>query len=189
MTTAIGERIGATPAQVMPRDWTDRELLDACLTKDNRAWKELLRRYDDSLRGGVYKQLASIVDHLPSDHRDDIMGAFYLKLVDRDMSALRGFDWEKGSSFFSWLCFIVLQRATEYVADMFGRGTAEPVEAALDLADEGGVLRSGRKRMRGSLSARVRKDKARKAAANEKLMAEEQRPSRRRARGKRLLKK
>jgi hypothetical protein len=189
MTTAIDERISAAAAPVAPRDLTDRDLLDACLRKGNDAWKELMRRYDDSLRGVVYKQLAPIAERLPSDHRDDIMGAFYLKLVDRDMSALRCFDWEKGSALFSWLCFLVAQCATDYVADAFGRGTAEPVEAALDLADEGGVLRSGRKRMRGSLSARVRRQKARNAAAAKKRIAEEQRPSRRRARGKRLLKK
>ena len=186
MTTAIREHNNAGAAVVAVREWTDRELLAACIQKDNRAWQELIRRYDDSLRGAVYKQLASCIDRLPSDHRDDIMGAFYLKLVDHDMRALRCFDWQKGSALFKWFAFVVAQCATDYLIDVLGRPEYEPLDAALEVPEEGGVLRSGRGRFRGSLSERVRKEKAREAEAEEKRLREEKRPCRRRAKARRM---
>jgi hypothetical protein len=172
MTTAIREHESAVAGAVAVREWTDREVLDACIRKDNRAWQELMRRYDGPLRGVVYKQLAHCEKRLPSDFRSDIMGAFYLKLIERDMSALRCFDWDKGKALFKWFAFIVAQCATDYLIDTLGRPEYEPIEAALEVADEGGVLRSGRPRLRGSLSARVRKEKAREAESETKRVAE-----------------
>jgi len=187
MTTAIREDNHGVTAMVAValQDWTDRELLAACIQKDNGAWIELMRRYDSSLRGVVYKQLASCIDRLPSDHRDDIMGAFYLKLVDHDMHALRCFDFEKGKALFKWFAFVIAQCATDYLVDALGRPEYEPLDAAVEVPEEGGVLRSGRGRLRGSLSERVRKEKAREAAAEEKRLREEQRPCRRRAKARR----
>jgi hypothetical protein len=58
MTTAIRKHDNAGAAVAAARDWTDRELLAACIQKDNRAWQELMRRYDGPLRGAVYKRLS-----------------------------------------------------------------------------------------------------------------------------------
>jgi hypothetical protein len=113
------------------------------------------------------------------------MGAFYLKLVDHDMNALRCFDFEKGSALFKWFAFIVVQCATDYLADVLDRPDYDQLDVALEVPEEGGVLRSGRSKFRGSLSERVRKDKAREAEAEQKRLREEQRPCRRRAKARR----
>src|SRR4051812_41496524 len=82
--------------------FTDQELFEACIARDERAWAEMMTRYDRPLRAVVYKQLESWLKAMPSDFRDDVMGAFYLKLVDHNMAALRCFDWSKGTASFKW---------------------------------------------------------------------------------------
>src|SRR6185369_3790180 len=51
---------------------TDREVLDACIQKDDAAWRELHRRFDKPMRIEAYKRLgARLVARLPSDYDDD----------------------------------------------------------------------------------------------------------------------
>jgi hypothetical protein len=182
MTTAIREREHDPAAVVAVKDWTDRELLTACLQNDNRAWQELMRQYDGPLRGVVYKRLLHSLDRLPSDYRDDVMGAFYLKLIERNMSALRSFNWEKGTALFKWLSFIVVQCAVDYLREALATPEFEPLTSALEVAEEGGVLMSGRGRMTGSLSGRVLAEKARAAAVDAARAKTERRRTRRAAR-------
>jgi hypothetical protein len=182
MTTAIRKREHDAAAVLPLENWTDRELLAACLQNDNRAWQELLRRYDGPLRGVVYKRLYHSVERLPSDYRDDVIGAFYLKLIERNMSALRSFNWEKGTAIFKWLSFIVVQCAVDYLRIELDIPDFEPLTNALEVPEEGGVLMSGRGRMRGSLSARVRNDKARADATAATRARKERRRTRRAAR-------
>lgn len=182
MTTAIREREHDAAAVMAVMDWADRELLTACLQNDNRAWQELMRRYDGPLRGVVYKRLLHSLERLPSDYRDDVMGAFYLKLVERNMSALRSFNWEKGTAIFKWLSFIVVQCAVDYLRTALDNPEYEPLTSALEVPEEGGVLMSGRGRMRGSLSERVRKEKARVDACAATHAKNERRRTRRAAR-------
>jgi hypothetical protein len=143
---------------------TDRELLSACIGNEPRAWRELHRRYDASLRGTAYKNLGQgLVDRLPSDWRDDVMGDFWLKLVERDMAPLRSFDWEKGTAIYKWFARLVCQCAFDYAGNILDQPEFVPVSDAYGVPDEGGVLASGRERMRGSLSARVRRMNAQEA--------------------------
>ena len=184
MTTAIRERQGAAAKGGALKGWTDRELLAACIEGNNRAWQELMRRYDGPLRGTVYKTLAGFDERLPNDYRDDVMGAFYLKLVERDMNALRCFKWEKGKALFKWLAFLVAQCAIDYLRSTLQTPEYEQLDAALEVAEEGGVLASGRPRFRGSLSAHVREEKEREALA-EAQRAKVDRRRKRRAASKR----
>jgi hypothetical protein len=179
MATANATKFDA-PADVTAltdvKEWTDREVLDACIRKDERAWRELHRRYDKPLRAAASKRLGErLVERLPSDFRDDIMGNFWLKVVERDMANLRSFDWEQSSGLFNWFARLVGQCATDYAGMILDQPEYAPVEDAHGVADEGGVLASGREPLRGSLSARARR-------FNEKLAAKAKEEERQRAR-------
>jgi hypothetical protein len=179
MTTANATKFHAPADAGATTDvsrWTDREVLDACIRKDERAWRELHRRYDKPLRAAAYKRLGgSLVERLPSDFRDDIMGEFWLKVLERDMANLRCFDWSEGTALYKWFARLVGQCATDYAGEILDQPEFAPVEDAHGVVDDGGVLASGREPLRGSLSARVRR-------VNEKLAEETKEEERQRAR-------
>jgi hypothetical protein len=184
--TAISGNVEAAPASATDiKKWTDREVLDACIANNQRAWRELLRRYDGPLRGAVYKRLHHLEGRIPSDYRDDVMGAFWLKVVDRNMGALRSFDWNEGKALYKWFAKLVNQCATEYATMMLDHMDYAPIENAHEVPDEGGVLASGREPIRGSLSAYVRREKAKRARAEKNA----DRARRRKLRGDRLRQK
>ena len=163
-------------------DWDDHELLDACIANDQTAWRELVRRYDKSLRGVIYATLEPYREQLQSDYRDDVMGAFWLKAVDNDKRALRCFDWNAGKALFKWFSFLVAQCAIDYVRIELDRPAFVPVEDAHEVADGGGVLSTDRRPFRGSLSARVRH-------ANEKLALAEKNAERKARKKRRAVKR
>jgi hypothetical protein len=164
-------------------DCTDRELLAACLRKDDCAWRELHRRYDGPLRGTAYKVLGqSLADRLPSDWRNDVMGDFWLKLIERDMAHLRSFDWDKGTALYKWFARLVWQCAVDYASMILDQPDFAPVEDAHEVADDGGVLASGREPLRGSLSAHVRRFNAKLAEEAKEEERERVRQARKRRR-------
>jgi hypothetical protein len=190
MTTANAMKIDA-PADASAttdlKDWTDREVLDACIRKDQRAWRELHRRYDAPLRVAAYKRLKPLVTRLPSDFRDDVMGAFWLKVVERDMAHLRCFNWGAGTALYKWFARLVGQCATDYAGMILDQPDFAPLKDAREVPDDGGVLASGREPLRGSLSARARRWNARMAekAKDEERMRARQARKRRRAKASR----
>ena len=168
--------------------WTDREVLDACIRGDERAWRELHRRYDKSLRAAAYKRLGqSLVERLPSDFRDDVMGDFWLKVLERDMADLRCFDWEAGKALYKWLARLVGQCATDYAGTILDEPEYAPVEDSHGVPDDGGVLASGREPLRGSLSLYARRFNAKlaKEAKEEERKRARDGRKRRRTKGKR----
>lgn len=68
----------------------DAALIGACLERDEDAWREFIRRYEPTLRknarGAIGYHLRTILD---SDALDDVMGAFYVRMLERDMFKLR----------------------------------------------------------------------------------------------------
>ena len=102
---------------------TEGALLDAVLRRDNLAWQEMLRRYDPMLRRVVRRRLArALRTVLPSDAIDDVMGAFYLDLVEADMRKLRTWgDGPRKSKLSTWLTMIVCQIAVEHIRASYSR--------------------------------------------------------------------
>ena len=162
---------------------TDREVLDACIQKDDAAWRELHRRFDKPMRIEAYKRLgARLVERLPSDYDDDIMGEFWLKLLVREMANLRSFDWEQSNGLYNWFTKLVCQCATDYAGMILDQPQFAPLKDAREVADEGGVLASGREPLRGSLSAHVRRFNARLAARAQQETRQRARDGRKRRR-------
>jgi hypothetical protein len=175
--------LAAASAASEVRDCTDRELLAACVQGCESAWRELHHRYDKSLRGTAYKLLGqTLVDRLPSDWRDDVMADFWFKLVERDLAHLRSFDWDKGTALYKWFARLVCQCAYDYAGMMLEQPDFAPIEDAHELADDGGLLASGREPLRGSLSKRVRCFNAKLAREAEEEVRKRVRQARKRRR-------
>jgi DNA-directed RNA polymerase specialized sigma24 family protein len=156
-------KLVADKVEVDPAEWADRELCESCLRRDERAWREFMRRFDGSLRGVVYKRLRRSEKRLPNDFKDDVMGDFYVRLTSNDLGPLRSFDWSKGSAFFSWLAFLATQCAVDYLRAALNQPVFVALTEALEVPDEGGVLMGGYGGPRGSLSAKVRQRRRRAA--------------------------
>lgn len=75
----------------------DTTLLGAVVASDQRAWSELVRRYESALRDVVRE----IVDD--EAEIDDVLGAFWLRMVEDDMRWLRAFSPSRKASLLNWL--------------------------------------------------------------------------------------
>jgi len=68
----------------------DDALTEMLLRRDEQAWREFVQRFEPLLRFQVGKTLASAIHVLlDSDAIDDVIGDFYLHIVEDDMDKLR----------------------------------------------------------------------------------------------------
>ena len=139
-------------------------LLESVLRGVNSAWTELLRRYDAQLRAAAWLATKHVRARLPEDYRDDVMAELYLRLVESDMRRLRVFDWSRGGTLVSWLCFLARQAGIDYVRNALATPEGAPIGfEALRVTEGSCVLASGAAPLRGSLSAWVRRKRERDA--------------------------
>ncbi len=107
-------RIQRTAAQL--EALSDTRLIELCVECDEEAWREFRRRYEPALR----EQCLLIASHalkrlLDSDAVDDMMGDFYLRIVEANMHKLHfwlGSD--RQASVSTWLGSIAYTIAKNY---------------------------------------------------------------------------
>lgn len=125
MTNAASKTVSTFDRAIKsdPRDLTDGELLDALVRREDRAWAELVRRYDKMLRAMVKRRISrALCDVLPSDAAEDVMGTFYLKLVEHDMRKLRIWgDGPRKATLRTWLTMLASQVAVDHVRSAYTR--------------------------------------------------------------------
>ena len=85
---------------------TDTELVASTVAGDQAGWREMMRRYDVGLREAIRD--AAIVS-LDDADIDDVMGDFWLSLVDDDKRRLRSFNPSRGAALLSWLTIQLIQ--------------------------------------------------------------------------------
>lgn len=90
----------------------DSTLLSDVIAGDQRAWRTLVRSCEPQLRDRVRSCLEVFGEYAATDV-DDIMGAFWLRIVDEDMRWLRAFNPSHGASLTDWLALHVTQVAHE----------------------------------------------------------------------------
>src|SRR5438874_1512234 len=86
---------------------TDADLIASTLAGDQVAWREMMRRYDRPLREAVPD--ASLGPTLGDADVDDVMGEFWLSLVEDGMRRLRRFNPARGAALLSWLTIQLIQ--------------------------------------------------------------------------------
>src|SRR5262249_42118891 len=82
-------------------------LLERVLQRDEKAWRELVRSHEGRLRV-VIAESAEAIHPLADDDGDDILGDFWLMLLEDDLRRLRSFD---GDNLVGWLSLLASQVA------------------------------------------------------------------------------
>lgn len=100
-------------------DIDERDLLPRVLQRDDAAWRELVRRFSGDLRATV---AATSDDALTEQDVSDVLGDFWLRLLEDDMKRLRAFDSTRGVPLATWLCV----RAGQLAFERWVRRRAEP---------------------------------------------------------------
>jgi hypothetical protein len=83
-------------------------LLRAVLDRDERAWRELVRRYDATLRAMI-RETAEPIFALAETDVEDVLGDFWLYLLEDDLRLLRAFDPSRHDRLLAWLKLLVSQ--------------------------------------------------------------------------------
>lgn len=105
---------GGAPAREL-RGMSDAALLDAALLRDERAWRELARRY----RPLVYRCAARVLRrHDPAGSVEDlneVCGEVWYSLLRDDMHKLRAYDPARGARLSSWLGMLAVNAACDFL--------------------------------------------------------------------------
>ena len=102
----------------------ERELLQGCIAKDERAWKCFLKSYDRCIYGTILNLLGKFSIH-ESEIADDIFASMIEKLLRDDCAALRKFRWNSKLS--TWLVSVARNRTYDYL-----RGLKRKPNVSLD---------------------------------------------------------
>jgi hypothetical protein len=111
------------PDRIKLAEIDDTALVALLLTKNEAAWRELVRRYEPVLRGQVGRTLARAMRQvLDSDAVDDVIGDLYLHVLENDMMKLRV--WARGQragTLAAWLGLLANGIAIDHVRAAFLR--------------------------------------------------------------------
>jgi hypothetical protein len=80
----------------------DTALLSAALSRDQRAWREFVSRFNGQLREAVRAAFAAH-EEVGEDQIDDVLADFWLRIVENDMRILRSYDPARGLPLLAWL--------------------------------------------------------------------------------------
>jgi hypothetical protein len=127
----VGAGSASSKADQDVRTLDDGSLVERVIERDERAWRELVRRFDQPLRD-VVAHATTATHQLESDEIDDVLGEFWLWLVEDNRKRLRTFDRSRGTSVLTWLTFLVSHVAHEHVF----RKRQEPATERLDAVRE-----------------------------------------------------
>lgn len=72
----------------------DTALVARCVAGDSGAWRAFMERFDVTLRRNATRAIGFAWNVLPSDAIDDVMGAFYLRMLENNMRTLA--NWHQG---------------------------------------------------------------------------------------------
>src|SRR5439155_17160307 len=104
----------------------DGELLDAVLARDARAWRELVRRYESTLRDAIFDSVIGEREFTETEI-DDVLGDFWLLVLEDDLRRLRGF---RGDDLAGWLSMFASQVAVNRLRRLARQPVMESLEAA-----------------------------------------------------------
>src|SRR5437868_15454070 len=85
---------------------SDEDLIDRVLRREERAWHQLIRQFDPTLRSLIGES-----GDLQSSQVDDVLGDLWLRLMEQDMRRLRAFAASKSAPLSAWLAMQATQVA------------------------------------------------------------------------------
>jgi len=114
------------------RAWSDEELLGRALGGEERAWKELLRRFRALIYGCISRLISRHRGHLGSSDADEIYAEVLVALLADDKRRLRAFDPTRGVKLSSWIGLLTSRLAVDYLRARAARpgSSADPIDGA-----------------------------------------------------------
>jgi hypothetical protein len=125
-----------------PTNPSETALISGVLDREQRAWREFVRRFNSSLREVVRERLATegAVDEAQVD---DTLGDFWEWLIDGDMRRLRSYDPGHGLPLLSWLAVRASRVVDAHLRRRRREPTLLPLREIADVADpRGGLVES-----------------------------------------------
>src|SRR5437868_5579233 len=119
------------------RELPDGPLLEAVLSKDEVAWKELIRRYRALVFRCITKVAAKYDAVLSNEDANEIFGDMCFNLLRDDMRKLRAYDPMRGAKLGSWLGLLSINTAYDYLRATSRRPMLDKMEKAIDRAGDG----------------------------------------------------
>ena len=90
----------------------EKNLIERCIAKEDRAWHRFLHEYQRCIHGAILSLLAKFSIH-ETEIADDIFAAVIEKLLVDDCRAMRRFQWN--SKFSTWLVSIARNKTYDYL--------------------------------------------------------------------------
>ncbi len=114
------------------RNLYDADLLEAVLTKDQAAWRELLRRFRSLIFRCITKVAGKYDAVLSNEDVNEIFGDVCINLLRDDMRKLRVYDPARGSKLGSWLGLLAINTAYDYLRATSRRPLLDKLDGAQD---------------------------------------------------------
>jgi RNA polymerase sigma-70 factor (ECF subfamily) len=111
----------------------DRELIQLCIAKDDRAWKHFLKAYGSYIYGSIAALLGRFAVTQP-EVAEDVFAAVIEKLLVDDCAALRRFRWNCKLS--TWLVSVARNKTYDYLRQQKRRPTVSLSTPVDDEKDE-----------------------------------------------------
>ena len=112
-------------------DWSESELLERLLCRDEAAWAEFFRRYRSLIYGCIYKVTQKHAPTLSLADLDDIYGEVCVALLRNDMHRLRCFDASRGNRLGTWIGLLTSNATYDYLRGPLRRHNLEAADEAL----------------------------------------------------------
>jgi len=96
-------------------EWSEVELLQRMLLRDDRAWREFHHRYDRLIYRAIHKVTQRFSSVLGSADVEEIYALFLCSLNGRDMHKLRKFEPDRGHRLSTWVGLLATNAALDYL--------------------------------------------------------------------------
>ena len=131
MLAQVASSVVCTPS-VPPIEWSEGELLERLLCREEAAWVELVRRYRPLIYRCISKVTSRYAPTLPTSELDEIYAEVLLALLRDDMRKLRMYDPARGAKLSSWLGMIAVSIAHDCLRSLGRRPALDRIDGRID---------------------------------------------------------
>jgi RNA polymerase sigma-70 factor (ECF subfamily) len=119
------------------RNLADGPLLEMVLSRDQIAWRELMRRYRNLIFRCITRVAAKYDAVLSNEDANEIFGDMCFNLLRDDMRKLRAYDPARGAKLGSWLGLLAINTAYDYLRATARRPMLDKMDKAIERAGDG----------------------------------------------------
>ncbi len=126
----------AIQGSILPRDWSDQQLLRHVLRHDERAWAELVRRYRSLIYRCITKVIGKYGPSITNADLDEIYADVLFSLLRDDKRKLRLYNPERGTKLGSWIGMITINATYDFLRSVGRRPLLDRLDGAPDPHEE-----------------------------------------------------